>query len=63
MKKKIVYEELVSQLEEIVKLMESGDIDIDLMGEEMIKANKLIALCKEKLSKTEAEINKIIDDK
>ena len=44
MKKAPNYEEAVSQLEEIVKKMESGELDIDMMSTELKNAQQLIKL-------------------
>lgn len=62
MKKEIKYEEAVEQLEAIVKKMESGELDVDKIGDELKKAKELITLCKDKLTKTEEEIRKILDN-
>ncbi len=61
MKKSPNYEEAVSQLEEIVKKMESGELDIDMMSTELKNAQQLIKLCKDKLTKTDEEIKKILE--
>lgn len=61
MKKTPNYEEAVSQLEEIVQKMESGELDIDMMSTELKKAQQLIKLCKDKLTKTDEEIKKILE--
>ena len=61
MKKTPNYEEAVSQLEEIVKKMESGELDIDMMSTELKNAQQLIKLCKDKLTKTEEKIKKILE--
>ena len=61
MKKTPNYEEAVSQLEEIVKKMESGELDIDMMSTELKNAQQIIKLCKDKLTKTEEEIKKILE--
>jgi exodeoxyribonuclease VII small subunit len=61
MKKAPNYEEAVSQLEEIVKKMESGELDIDMMSTELKNAQQLIKLCKDKLTKTEEEFKKILE--
>lgn len=61
MKKSPNYEEAVSQLEEIVQKMESGELDIDMMSTELKKAQLLIKLCKDKLTKTDEEIKKILE--
>lgn len=62
MKKTPNYEEAVSQLEEIVKKMESGELDIDMMSTELKNAQQLIKLCKDKLTKTDEEIKKILEN-
>ena len=61
MKKAPNYEEAASQLEEIVKKMESGELDIDMMSTELKNAQQLIKLCKDKLTKTDEEIKKILE--
>ena len=61
MKKAPNYEEAVSQLEEFVQKMESGELDIDMMSTELKKAQQLIKLCKDKLTKTDEEIKKILE--
>jgi exodeoxyribonuclease VII small subunit len=54
------YETAMKQLEEIVGKMESGELDIDSLSKELKTAQGLIKLCKDKLTKTEEEINKIM---
>ena len=61
MKKAPNYEEAVSQLEEIVQKMEIGELDIDMMSTELKKAQQLIKLCKDNLTKTDEEIKKILE--
>ena len=61
MKKAPNYEEAVSQLEEIVKKMESGELDIDMMSTELKNAQQRIKLCKDKRTKTDEEIKKILE--
>lgn len=62
MKADIKYEEAVSQLEAIVRQLEHGELDIDQMGKQLKKAQQLITLCRAKLTKTEAEINAILNE-
>ena len=54
------YEEALQQLETIVRKMEAGEYDIDELSEKLKEAQKLIKLCKDKLTKTDAEIKKIL---
>lgn len=62
-KEKIKYEEAVSQLEQIVADLEEGELNIDDLSSELKKAQKLITLCKQRLTKTDEEIQKILNDK
>lgn len=59
-KEEIKYEEAVRQLEDIVEKLENDELDIDSMSDNLKKAQKLIKLCKDKLTKTDDEINKIL---
>lgn len=54
------YEEALQQLETIVRKMEAGEYDIDELTEQLKTAQKLIKACKDKLTKTDAEIKKIL---
>ena len=58
----IKYEEAIRQIEEIVDRLENDDIDIDTLEPELKKAQKLIKMCKDKLTKTEEEVKKILDE-
>ena len=53
------YEEAVRQLEEIVQKMENDEYSIDEIAVQLQTAQRLIKLCKDKLTKTEQEIQKI----
>ena len=53
------YEEALSQLESIVRKMESNEYDIDELAVQLKTAQQLIKFCKDKLTKTEAELQKI----
>lgn len=52
------YEEALAQLETIVRKMENNEFDIDELAAQLKTAQRLIKLCKDKLSKTEEEILK-----
>ena len=53
------YEEALAQLETIVRKMEAGEYDIDELAAQLKAAQRIIKFCKDKLSKTEAELLKI----
>ena len=58
----IKYEEAIRQIEDIVERLENDEMDIDSLGTELKKAQKLIKLCKDKLTKTEEEVKKILEE-
>ena len=57
------YEEALAQLETIVRKMEQNEYDIDELAAQLKTAQQLIKFCKDKLTKTEAEIQKIQADR
>ncbi len=61
-KEAIKYEEAVRKLEQIVTRLEDGELNIDELSGELKKARKLITLCKQRLTKTDEEIQKILKD-
>lgn len=54
------YEEAFAELQNIVRLMENDELDIDQMAEQLRRAQQLISLCRDKLTKTDEEIKKIL---
>jgi exodeoxyribonuclease VII small subunit len=56
------YEEAIKQLDEIVQKMENDEYDIDQLGEQMKKARELIKMCKDKLTKTDEEVQRMLKD-
>jgi exodeoxyribonuclease VII small subunit len=61
-KKEIKYEEAVAQLEEIVDKMENDELDIDQLSDQLKRAKKLVKLCKDKLTKTDEEIKRLLSE-
>lgn len=59
--KEIKYEEAVRQLEAIVDKMERGELDIDSMATQLKQAQELVKLCKQKLKRTDDEIQKLLE--
>lgn len=60
MKQEIKYEAAFAELQTIVRRMENNELDIDQMSEQLKRAQQLIKLCKDKLTKTDEEIKKIL---
>lgn len=57
---KINYEQAIEELETIVSKMESGELNLDAITDKLKRAQKLIKLCKDRLTKTDEEIKKIL---
>jgi exodeoxyribonuclease VII small subunit len=61
-KKDFSFNEAVTRIEEILKRIESGDLDLDKLSEEVKNASELIKLCQKKLKNTEEELSNIFRD-
>ena len=62
MSKETKYEAAYAELQAIVHKMENDELDIDQMSEQLKRAQELIKLCKDKLTKTDEEIKKILSN-
>ena len=62
-KKDQPYSDAMKRLEEIVRKIESGEMDIDSLAENLKEAKQLVAFCKGKLQHVEDEVNKIMEGK
>jgi len=60
MKKALNYEDAVHELEQIVRQMEDDELDIDMLGDKLKRAQALIKICQDKLTKTDEEIKKLL---
>jgi len=57
----LTYSQAKEELEAIVSAIESGELDVDALTEKVRRASMLIAFCKEKLTKTDEELQKILE--
>lgn len=55
------YENAVTELEQIVAQLESGDMDLDAITTKLKQARALVKFCNESLTKADNEIQKILD--
>lgn len=58
----ITYTAAFEELKEIVDQLENDSISVDELSEKMKRATELMKICKDKLTKTEEEINKTISE-
>lgn len=60
MEKTMKYEKAVAELEQIVAQMESGELNLDELSTKLKRAQELIKMCKDRLTKTDEEIQQIL---
>ncbi|MGE5427383.1 MAG: exodeoxyribonuclease VII small subunit, partial [Methylococcaceae bacterium] len=60
--KKVTYKEAILEIEDILKKIENEELDVDELSEHVSRVSVLIGICKDKLHKTEAEVEKILND-
>jgi exodeoxyribonuclease VII small subunit len=63
MDKELKYEKAMAELQSIVTKMENDELDVDQLSEQLKRAQELIKFCKDKLTKTDEEIKKILAEK
>ncbi len=56
------YTQAKKELEEIVTSIESGELDVDALTDKVKRASELITFCKNKLTVTDKELQKILDE-
>lgn len=62
MEKKQKYADAIDELEKILSEMENEEISVDQLSDKVKRASELIKFCRDKLFKTEEEINEILKD-
>lgn len=60
-KKEISYNEAMSEVEKILEEIDSEKLDLDNLSEKVKRATELLNLCKEKLTKVDLEIEKLLE--
>jgi exodeoxyribonuclease VII small subunit len=59
-KKELTYSAALDELKSILARIEGQDVDIDQIAEDVKRSAELIKFCKEKLRKTETEVEGIL---
>lgn len=60
--KKMTYQEALNEIELILERIEANELDIDELAEKVKRASFLLKFCREKLQKTNEEVEKILND-
>ena len=58
----MTYNQAISELEEIVRKMQTEDCDIDDLATYTARSLDLLKMCKNKLLKTDQELQKILEE-
>ncbi len=61
-KKEFSFNEAVIEIEDILRNIENGELDVDKLSVEVKRASELIIQCQKKLKTTEDEINSIFKE-
>lgn len=61
--KKETYSQAIERLEEIVRQIDNNELEIDALSEKIKEANEIIAFCSAKLTKADAEVEKLLKEK
>jgi len=60
--KKPNYQEAVNEIDEILAKIENEELDVDELSTQVKRVSSLIKLCKDKLHKTEEEVENILKE-
>jgi len=61
-KEKISYSDAVTEIESILEKIEEGSLDVDALTEKVSRVTDLLKICRDKLHKTEAQIDRILGE-
>jgi exodeoxyribonuclease VII small subunit len=62
MSDKLSYTTAFEELQKIVSEIEKGEISVDELSEKVKRAAQLIKICKSKLTNTEEDVNRILQE-
>ena len=60
-KKELTYAEAMAEIEKILGRLRSEEMNVDGLAAEVKRASELIASCKARLRKAEADVNKVLE--
>lgn len=61
-KEKISYDDAVKEIETTLEKIEGGDLGVDELAEKVRRVTELLKICRDRLHKTEEQIDKILDE-
>ena len=60
-KKELTYAEAMAEIDKILGRLRSEEMNVDGLAAEVKRATELIASCKARLRKAEADVNKVLE--
>jgi exodeoxyribonuclease VII small subunit len=60
--KEFTYSQALAELEKIISRIESEEVDVDALAEQVKRASVLIRFCREKLQSTEEDVKKVLSE-
>ena len=61
-KKELKYAEAMQEMEQILSQIENEELDVDELSSTVKRVSFLVKVCRDKLFKTEAEVEKILKE-
>ena len=58
----LTYEVAMKRLEALTREMETGDVPIDQLATKLKEAQQLLSFCKDKLTRAETEVQKLLTE-
>jgi len=60
--KKLSYAQAMAEIEEILDKIENDELDVDELAEKVKRVSTLLKTCKDKLTKTNAQVEQILKE-
>lgn len=60
--KKLTYKEATAEMEEILEQIENEELDVDELAEKVKRVSVLLKFCKDKLHKTNEQVEQILKE-
>ena len=61
-KEKISYDDAIKEIESTLEKIEKGELGVDELARKVARVTELLKICRDRLHKTEEQIDKILDE-
>ena len=61
-KEKISYDNAIKEIESTLEKIEGGELGVDELAKKVARVTELLKICRDRLHKTETQIDKILDE-